>query len=27
MGPEGGTPLSTSQMGDVILEALDASIL
>ncbi len=26
MGPEGGTPLSTSQMGDVILEALDASI-
>lgn len=26
MGPDGGTPLSTSQMGDVILAALDASI-
>ncbi|MEO0864906.1 MAG: 3-isopropylmalate dehydrogenase, partial [Pseudomonadota bacterium] len=26
MGPEGGTPLSTSQMGDVILKALDASL-
>ncbi|MFT4743067.1 MAG: 3-isopropylmalate dehydrogenase [Yoonia sp.] len=26
MGPEGGTPLSTSQMGDVIIEALDASL-
>ncbi len=26
MGPEGGTPLSTTQMGDVILEALDASL-
>lgn len=26
MGPEGGTPVSTSQMGDVILEALDASL-
>ncbi len=24
MGPEGGTPLSTTQMGDVILEALEA---
>jgi 3-isopropylmalate dehydrogenase len=26
MGPEGGTPISTSQMGDVILAALDASL-
>ena len=26
MGPEGGTPLSTTQMGDVILAALDASV-
>lgn len=26
MGPEGGAPLSTTQMGDVILEALDASL-
>ncbi len=26
MGPEGGTPLSTTQMGDVILEALEASL-
>jgi 3-isopropylmalate dehydrogenase len=25
MGPEGGTPLSTSQMGDAILAALDAA--
>jgi len=26
MGPEGGTPISTIAMGDVILEALDASL-
>jgi 3-isopropylmalate dehydrogenase len=26
MGEEGGTPISTSEMGDVILEALDASL-
>lgn len=26
MGPDGGTPNSTSQMGDVILAALDASL-
>ncbi|WP_341366926.1 3-isopropylmalate dehydrogenase [Yoonia sp. BS5-3] len=26
MGPEGGTPLSTTQMGDVIIEALEASL-
>ena len=26
MGPDGGTPISTSQMGDVILAALDASL-
>ena len=26
MGPEGGTPLSTTQMGDVILAALEASL-
>ena len=26
MGPEGGTPLSTTEMGDVILAALDASL-
>lgn len=26
MGEEGGTPVSTSQMGDAILEALDASL-
>jgi len=26
MGPEGGTPVSTTEMGDVILEALDASL-
>ncbi|KIN62565.1 3-isopropylmalate dehydrogenase [Sulfitobacter noctilucicola] len=26
MGPEGGTPISTTEMGDVILAALDASL-
>ncbi|PTX58002.1 3-isopropylmalate dehydrogenase [Litoreibacter ponti] len=26
MGPEGGSPVSTTEMGDVILEALDASL-
>jgi len=26
MGPEGGTPVSTSQMGDAVLAALDASL-
>ena len=26
MGPDGGTPMSTAQMGDVILSALDASL-
>ncbi len=26
MGPEGGTPVSTSEMGDVIIAALDASL-
>ena len=26
MGPEGGTPLSTSQMGDAIVDALSASL-
>jgi 3-isopropylmalate dehydrogenase len=26
MGPEGGTPVSTTQMGDAILKALDASL-
>ncbi len=26
MGPDGGTPLSTAQMGDAIVEALDASL-
>nr|WP_309502877.1 3-isopropylmalate dehydrogenase [uncultured Roseovarius sp.] len=26
MGPEGGTPISTSEMGDAILAALDASL-
>jgi 3-isopropylmalate dehydrogenase len=26
MGPEGGTPISTSQMGDAIVGALDASL-
>ena len=26
MGPDGGTPMSTTQMGDVILSALDASL-
>ncbi len=26
MGPDGGTPLSTTQMGDVIIGALDASL-
>ncbi|WP_439153875.1 3-isopropylmalate dehydrogenase [Yoonia sp.] len=26
MGPEGGTPLSTTEMGDAILAALDASV-
>jgi 3-isopropylmalate dehydrogenase len=26
MGPEGGKPVSTSQMGDAILAALDASL-
>jgi len=25
MGPEGGTPISTVQMGDAILSALDAA--
>ena len=26
MGPEGGSPVSTTQMGDAILAALDASL-
>ena len=26
MGPEGGTPVSTSQMGDAVVAALDASL-
>ena len=26
MGPEGGTPVSTAQMGDAIVAALDASL-
>ena len=26
MGPEGGTPMSTSEMGDAIVKALDASL-
>jgi 3-isopropylmalate dehydrogenase len=26
MGPEGGTPVSTTQMGDAVLAALDASL-
>ena len=26
MGPEGGTPVTTSQMGDAVIAALDASI-
>ena len=26
MGPEGGTPISTTEMGDAILAALDASL-
>ena len=26
MGPEGGVPVSTSQMGDAIIAALDASL-
>ena len=26
MGPEGGTPVSTSQMGDAVIAALDASL-
>jgi len=26
LGPDGGTPISTSEMGDAILEALDASL-
>jgi 3-isopropylmalate dehydrogenase len=26
MGPEGGVPVSTSQMGDAVLAALDASL-
>lgn len=26
MGPEGGTPMSTSEMGDAIVAALDASL-
>jgi 3-isopropylmalate dehydrogenase len=26
MGPEGGTAVSTSQMGDAIIAALDASL-
>jgi len=26
MGPDDGTPVSTSEMGDKIIEALDASL-
>jgi 3-isopropylmalate dehydrogenase len=26
MGPEGGSPVSTSQMGDAIIAAMDASL-
>ena len=26
MGPEGGTPVTTAQMGDAVLAALDASL-
>jgi 3-isopropylmalate dehydrogenase len=26
LGPEGGTPISTAEMGDAIVEALDASL-
>jgi 3-isopropylmalate dehydrogenase len=26
MGPEGGSPISTSQMGDAVVAALDASL-
>jgi 3-isopropylmalate dehydrogenase len=26
LGPEGGTPISTTQMGDAVLAALDASL-
>jgi 3-isopropylmalate dehydrogenase len=26
MGPEGGTPVSTTAMGDAIIAALDASL-
>jgi 3-isopropylmalate dehydrogenase len=26
MGPEGGTPVSTAQMGDAVIAALDASL-
>jgi 3-isopropylmalate dehydrogenase len=26
MGPEGGTPISTNEMGDAIVRALDASL-
>ncbi len=26
MGPDGGTPISTSEMGDAVLAALDASL-
>jgi len=26
MGPEGGTPMTTAQMGDAILAALDESL-
>jgi 3-isopropylmalate dehydrogenase len=26
LGPEGGSPISTSEMGDAILAALDASL-
>jgi 3-isopropylmalate dehydrogenase len=26
LGPEGGSPISTTQMGDAIVAALDASL-
>jgi 3-isopropylmalate dehydrogenase len=26
MGPEGGTPVSTAEMGDAVVAALDASL-
>jgi 3-isopropylmalate dehydrogenase len=26
MGPDGGTPVSTSDMGDAVLAALDATV-